>query len=378
MVIRKRLKRNKVLENMIKEDDKRWMKRALFLAAKARGRTSPNPMVGAVIVKDGILVSEGYHEKAGNDHAEIVAIRRAGQKAKGSTLYINLEPCIHYGKTPPCVPAIIEAGIKSVVIGVEDPNPLVKGEGIRKLKEAGLDVQVGVLEKESKKLNEAFFKYIIKKEPFVILKVASTLDGKIATKDGESKWITGERARMLVHHFRDQVDAVLVGIETILRDNPFLTTRIKGGKDPLKVILDSRLRIPEDANVININPEKTIIAVTELAPKERQARIKEKGVKILLVESKNGMVNLKHLLLELGKMEIMTLMVEGGSRVNGSFFDEGLIDKIIIFFSPKLIGNSQPFEIFNGIGINSLKEAKTLKELKFRRIGEDIYIEGYF
>lgn len=359
-------------------EDKIWMKKAIILAEKAKGRTSPNPMVGAVIVKNNKIIGKGYHKMAGEDHAEVLAIKNAGDNAKGATLYVNLEPCTHFGRTPPCVSAIIEAGIKRVVIGVEDPNPLVKGNGIKRLKEAGIEVKVGVLENESKKINEAFFKYITKKEPFVILKVASTLDGKIATSDGESKWITGERARQFVHHLRNQVDAVLVGIGTIFRDNPFLTARIRGGRDPIKVILDSRLRIPEDSNVIKINPEKTIIATTEFASKDKMNKIKEKGVKILTIKSKDGRVDLKELLSELGRMDIMTLLVEGGSRINGTFFDEGLIDKIIIFISPKLIGNDQPYGIFNGKGVKTLSEAKVIKGLNFRRMGEDIYIEGYF
>lgn len=358
-------------------DDEKWMRRAILLAGKAKGRTSPNPMVGAVIIKDNKIIGEGFHKKAGEDHAEVVAIKNAGMNTKDSTLYVNLEPCTHFGRTPPCVSAIIEAGIKRVVIGIEDPNPLVKGDGIRKLKEAGVEVKVGVLEKESQKINEAFLKYIVKKEPFVILKVASTLDGKIATSDGESKWITGERARNFVHHLRDQVDAVLVGIGTILKDNPFLTARIKGGKDPLKVILDSRLRIPEDSNVIKINPEKTIVATTEFAPKDKIEKLKEKEVKVISIKSKDGRVDLKQLLSELGKMEITKLLVEGGSRVNGAFFDEGLIDKIIIFISPKLIGNDKPYEIFSGRGVSTLREAKVIKELKLRRMDEDIYVEGY-
>lgn len=359
-------------------DDRIWMRRAISLAGKARGRTSPNPMVGAVIVKDNKVIGEGYHKKAGEDHAEVVAIKRAGNNTKDSTLYVNLEPCTHYGRTPPCVLAIIEAGIKRVVIGVEDPNPLVKGEGIKRLREAGIEVKVGVLEEESKKINEAFFKFITKKEPFVILKVASTLDGKIATSDGESKWITGQKARKFVHHLRDQVDAVLVGIGTIIKDNPFLTARIKGGKDPLKVILDSKLRIPEDSNVLKINPEKTIIATTEFAPKDKIDKIKERGAKILCIKSKDGRVDLRELLSELGRMEIVRLLVEGGSKINGAFFDEGLIDKIILFISPKIIGNEQPYGIFNGKGVRTLQEAKIIKDIKFKRMGEDIYIEGYF
>lgn len=363
---------------MISKDDEKWMKRALLLASKAKGMTSPNPMVGAVIVKNGIVVGEGYHERAGEAHAEIVAIKRAGELARGSTLYVNLEPCTHYGKTPPCVPAIIGSGINRVVIGIEDPNPLIRGEGIRRLRQAGIEVELGILEDKSKKLNEAFFKYIIKKEPFVILKIASTLDGKIAMSDGESKWITGDKARRFVHLLRSQVDATLVGIGTILKDNPLLTSRIKGGKDPIRIVLDSQLKIPDEANVLISNPEKTIIATTNLASKEKIEKFQDKGIKILCLEPKEGRVNLKHLLTELGKMNITSIMVEGGSRVNGSFFDEGLIDKMILFISTKLIGNDQALGMFGGKGVSSLKEAKKLKNSKIRRFGEDFCIEGYF
>ncbi len=238
------------------QEDERWMKRALRLAEKGRGRTSPNPMVGAVLVKNGKSVGEGYHVKAGTDHAEIIALKRAGEEARGAILYLNLEPCTHYGRTPPCAPAVIEAKVKRAVIGMEDPNPSVRGRGLESLKRAGLDVEVGILEKECRRLNEAFCKYITKKEPFVILKVAATLDGKIATREGDSKWISGETSRRFVHRMRDQVDGVVVGIGTVLKDDPQLTARIKKGRDPYRVILDSQLRIPEEAKVIGNSPSE--------------------------------------------------------------------------------------------------------------------------
>ena len=240
--------------------------KVLRLAEKGRGRTSPNPMVGAILVKDGEVAGEGYHAKAGEAHAEIIALQQAREEARGAALYLNLEPCTHYGKTPPCAPQVIESGVKRVVIGMEDPNPLVKGKGIEMLRRAGLDVEVGILEKECQRLNEAFCKYILKKEPFVILKVAATLDGKIATRNGDSKWISGEASRRFVHKLRDQVDGVLVGIGTVLKDDPQLTARIRGGRDPYRIVLDSRLKIPEEAKVIGTSPSKTIIATTELRP----------------------------------------------------------------------------------------------------------------
>ncbi|PIV24768.1 MAG: riboflavin biosynthesis protein RibD [Deltaproteobacteria bacterium CG_4_8_14_3_um_filter_45_9] len=358
-------------------DDERWMKRALHLAEKGKGRTSPNPMVGAILVKDGKMVGEGHHAKAGEAHAEIVALQQAGEEAEGAILYLNLEPCTHYGKTPPCVPQVIEAGVKRVVIGMEDPNPLVKGKGIEILRKAGLDVEVGILEKECRRLNEAFCKYILKKEPFVVLKVAATLDGKMATRNGDSKWISGEASRRFVHKLRDQVDGVLVGIGTVLKDNPMLTARIRGGRDPYRIVLDSRLKIPEEAKVIGTSPSKAIIASTELAPKDKIEKLEKRGVQILILDSKEGRVNLKSCLSKLGEMGMMNLLVEGGSQVNGSFLDEGVIDKLLLFLSPKLIGDQQALGIFGGKGASNLQKATALKEIKAKRIGEDILLEGY-
>lgn len=358
-------------------DDERWMKRVLRLAEKGRGRTSPNPMVGAILVKDSRAVGDGYHAKAGEPHAEIIALQKAEKEAKEATLYLNLEPCTHYGKTPPCAPAVIEAGVRRVVIGMKDPNPLVKGRGVEALKRAGLDVDVGILENECRRLNDAFCKYILNKEPFLILKVAATLDGKIATRKGESQWISGEASRRFVHRLRDQVDGVIVGIGTVLKDDPMLTARVKGAKYPYRIILDSRLRIPENAKVIEIFPSKTIVATTELAPGEKVERLEKKGVRVLILDSKKGRVDLKPCLFKLGEMGMMSLLVEGGSQLNGSFLDEGLIDKIFLFLSPKLIGDPQALGIFGGHGVPSLKEAIPLSGLKVKRIGEDLLLEGY-
>jgi diaminohydroxyphosphoribosylaminopyrimidine deaminase/5-amino-6-(5-phosphoribosylamino)uracil reductase len=358
-------------------DDQQWMKRALHLAEKGRGRTSPNPMVGAILVKDGKVVGEGFHAKAGEAHAEIIALQEAREEAREAILYLNLEPCTHYGKTPPCVPQVIEAGVKRVVIGMEDPNPLIKGKGIEILRKAGLDVEIRILEKECRRLNEAFCKYILKKEPFIILKVAATLDGKMATRNGDSKWISGEASRRFVHKLRDQVDGVIVGIGTVLKDDPLLTARIKGGRDPYRIVLDSRLKVPEEAKVIGTTPSKAIIATTELAPKDKIEEFEKRGVQILILDSKEGKVNLKSCLSKLGEIGMMSLLVEGGSQVNGSFLDEGLIDKLLLFLSPRLIGDHQAPGIFGGRGISNLQEAFALKEIKTKRIGDDILLEGY-
>jgi diaminohydroxyphosphoribosylaminopyrimidine deaminase/5-amino-6-(5-phosphoribosylamino)uracil reductase len=334
-------------------------------------------MVGAFLVKNGEVVGEAYHAKAGEAHAEILAFRQAGEKARGATLYLNLEPCAHYGRTPPCAPAVIEAKVRRAVIGMKDPNPLVNGRGLRSLRRAGLDVKLGVLEKECRRLNEAYCKYIIKKEPFIILKAAATLDGKIATREGDSKWISGETSRNFVHRMRDQVDGVVVGIGTILKDDPQLTTRIKKGRDPYRIILDSRLRIPEEAKVIGDVPSKTIIATTELADKDKREYLEKKGVRMIIIDSKRGRVDLKTCLSKLGEMGMTSLMVEGGSQINGSFLDEGLVDKILFFFSPKLIGDREALGIFGGSGKAALKEAIPLQEFNVRRMGEDILIQGY-
>jgi len=357
--------------------DEYWMKQALRLAEKGRGRTSPNPMVGAILIKEGKVVGEGFHAKAGEIHAEIAALGKAREESRGAVLYLNLEPCTHYGKTPPCAPAVTAAGVKRVVIGMEDPNPLVGGKGVESLKRAGLEVRVGVLEKECRRLNETFCKYILKREPFVTLKAAATLDGKTATRDGGSKWISGEASRRLVHRLRDQVDAVLVGIGTVLKDDPMLTARARGGRDPRRVVLDSRLRVPENAKVIELSPLLTIIATTEAAPKEKAARLKDRGVQVLVLDSKKGRVDLKACLGKLGEMEITSLLVEGGSQINGSFLDEGLIDKLLLFLAPRLIGDDHAPGIFAGKGVESLEKAYPVHELRARRIGKDILLEGY-
>ncbi len=354
-----------------------WMKRALHLAKKGKGRTSPNPLVGAVLVKRGRVVGEGYHAKAGEAHAEIVALQKAGKEARGSTLYINLEPCTHYGKTPPCTPAVIEAGVKRVVVGMVDPNPMVKGKGISTLRKAGIDVRVGTLEKECRTLNEAFCKYIVKKEPFVILKVAATLDGKMATRNGDSKWISSETSRRLVHRLRTEVDAVVIGIGTVLKDDPLLTARIRGGRDPYRIILDSQLKIPEESKVIGISSSKTLIATTAVASRDKIERLEKAGVHVLIVEYRNGRVDLKAFLSKLGEMGVMSILVEGGGHINGAFLDEGLIDKFFLFLSPRLMGDSQAMGIFAGKGSEQLKKLTAVKELRVKKIGGDILIEGY-
>ncbi len=375
------------MENMI------FMQRTLELAAKGQGRTSPNPMVGAVIVKGNKIIAEGYHRKAGTPHAEVAALKKAGAKAKGATLYVNLEPCCHKDKkTPPCTKAIIKSGIKKVVIAMIDPNPNVSGRGIKELKNAEIKTEVGIIETEAKRLNTAFIKFITKKEPFVILKIAQSLDGKIATASGESKWITGEEARKHVHKMRNEVDAVLVGIGTVKKDDPSLDCRIRGGRNPYRIIVDSLLQIPLNAKVLRHKDGKTIIATTSKAPKRKSDLLKATGVRVLIIREKNGKVhpvrkpgrgfltngiNLKNLMKELGKLNIASLMIEGGSSINASALSSKIVDKIMFFISPRIIGGTDAVPSIGGKSPASLKNVVRIKKSQVKIIGKDILVEGY-
>ncbi|NLW25443.1 MAG: bifunctional diaminohydroxyphosphoribosylaminopyrimidine deaminase/5-amino-6-(5-phosphoribosylamino)uracil reductase RibD [Clostridia bacterium] len=359
--------------------DENYMRLALELAEKARGRTSPNPMVGAVIVKDGQIVGKGYHLKAGTFHAEIHALREAGEKAKGATMYVNLEPCSHFGRTPPCTDAIINAGISRVFVAMEDPNPLVGGRGIKKLAEAGIEVKVGLLEEEAKKLNEIFIKYITTKTPFVLLKMAMTLDGKIASRTGHSKWITGEAAREKVHYLRNYYDAVLVGVNTVFKDNPSLTCRILAGRDPIRIILDSRARTPVEAQVIiQDSAAPTYIVVTDRAPYDRVESLRATKARVIQVPAdEQGRVSLKDLMVKLGEMEITGVLVEGGAEVAASFLEAGLVDKMLTFISPKIVGGRTAPGPVGGLGRERVDQAIKLSHLTFGSVGGDFFIEGY-
>ena len=364
------------------------MQKALALAAKGKGRTSPNPMVGAVIVKSNKIIAADYHRKAGTSHAEILALKKAGSKARGAALYINLEPCCHTEKkTPPCTKLIIKSGVKKVVAAMLDPNPKVSGRGIKELQTAGIKTDVGVMESEAKKLNEAFVKFITKKEPFVILKIAQSIDGKIATSKGESRWITGEEAREYVHKLRNEVDAVLVGIGTVRKDNPSLDCRIKGGRNPYRVIVDSNLQIPLNAKVLKYNDNKTIIAAIPPTPpfskggwrdyQKKMAYLKSQGVNILFVKVKNGRIDLKELMKKLGKLDIMSVMIEGGSSINASALSSGVVDKIMFFVAAKIIGGTDAVSSVGGKSPSLLKNAVRIKNLQIKKIGEDFLFEGY-
>jgi diaminohydroxyphosphoribosylaminopyrimidine deaminase / 5-amino-6-(5-phosphoribosylamino)uracil reductase len=364
-----------------RDQDEHFMRQALALAAQARGRTSPNPMVGSVVVKDDQIVGRGYHARAGAPHGEVVALEDAGPLAMGATLYVTLEPCCHYGKrTPPCTKAIISSGVRRVVAAMRDPNPLVCGKGLQELCQAGIEVTVATLEDEAAALNEVFTKYIITKRPFVLLKVAASLDGKIATSTGESRWITNERSRQLVHELRDQVDAVMVGINTVLRDDPLLTTRLPqgGGKDPIRIIVDSHLRLPPQAKVLTASATaRTIIATTPKAPLEKRHQLEDVGAKVLVIETDGSGVALGSLMQQLGAMQVTSILLEGGGELHASALRAAVVDKVLYFLAPKLIGGRSAPPAIGGEGFAHLSEAVTLDRVQVKQLDEDILIEGY-
>ncbi|HEY9062505.1 MAG TPA: bifunctional diaminohydroxyphosphoribosylaminopyrimidine deaminase/5-amino-6-(5-phosphoribosylamino)uracil reductase RibD [Pseudobacteroides sp.] len=362
----------------------KYMMKAMELAKGGSGKTNPNPLVGAVVVKDGEIVAEGFHEVLGCAHAEAAAIYNARGDISGGTMYVNLEPCSHFGRTPPCANAIVQAGIKEVVVAMEDPNPKVSGRGIGILKDAGINVITGVLEKNAKKLNEIFIKYITKKQPFVIMKTAMTLDGKIAAATGDSKWITGEKSRQYVHLIRNRVASIMVGINTVLKDDPSLTTRLEGetGADSVRVIVDSTGKIPEKSRVLNVDSDKgVILATTSKIPKEKEEALIKKGVTIIKADKmENGTVtgvDLAKLMGELYKLEIDSILLEGGGTLNSSALQYGIVDKVMSFISPKIIGGANAPTPVEGQGRRYMKDAVSLEEVSLERFDDDILIEGY-
>lgn len=358
--------------------DEIYMREALRIAAYASGRTTPNPLVGAVIVKDNRIVGQGWHRKAGTEHAEIHALHQAGELAKGADIYVTLEPCSHYGKTPPCCQAIIKAGIKKVIVAMTDPNPLVAGNGLKELKAAGIEVVEGVCRDEAEKLNEVFLKWIVHKMPFIVVKTAMTLDGKIATVSGDSKWITNEKSRKFVHQLRDLYDGILIGIGTVLADNPTLTTRLDHlGKNPVRIIVDSKARIPLDSIVITDKSAHTILAVTERASQEKIAALLQVGIEVIVTKEKADQVDLSDLLKILAEKNICSILVEGGSRINYSFFVEHLVDKVHCFIAPKIIGGTDAASPVGGKGTFYMKDAYQLNDITTERFDEDILITGY-
>ena len=358
------------------------MQRALDLAQQAKGRTSPNPLVGAVIVKDEKIIGEGYHQKAGTPHAEVHALNAAGEAAKGATLYTNLEPCCHWGRTPPCTEALIQAGIAQVYVAEVDPNPSVASKGIQQLQNAGINVHVGICRQEASDLNEVHRKYIQMGKPFVILKTAMSLDGKIATASGESQWITSEASRQRGHEVRDAVDAILVGRGTVARDDPALTTRLhnREGQDATRIVLDSHGRTRADARIFNPDSEAgVIVAVTSEAPSKNIDALEKAGAEVLTVPAAHGnQVCFKRLMEILGKREITSVLIEGGSEINASAVAAGIVDKVMCFIAPKLIGGQDAPGPIGGVGIHSLTEAVNLRRMSVTPIPEhDILIEGY-
>lgn len=358
---------------------KGYMQLALELARCAEGRTAPNPAVGAVIVKDGVIVGRGFHPKAGEPHAEVFALRDAGKLAYGADVYVTLEPCSHHGRTGPCCDALIAAGVARVFIGIQDPNPQVCGQGIDRLRAAGIVVCVGICSVECRCLIAPFIKWITRKQPFVILKAAMSLDGRIATSSGESQWITNEYSRHHVHELRDKVDAIMVGVGTVIRDNPRLTTRLAaGGRDPLRIVVDSKLRTPVDAAIVNLSSAaKTIIFTTALADQQKISAIRNLPmVDVVSMPSYAEKVDLSAVMQYLVQYEVQTVLVEGGAELNMALFNAKLIDRVMFYFAPKLFGGDDGKSIFVGRGIAHLADALQLTDVRTTCFADDVLIEG--
>ncbi len=356
------------------------MRRALALAARAMGRTSPNPTVGAVVVNRGRIVGEGYHRRAGAPHAEVIALRRAGSRACGATLYVTLEPCSHLDKrTPPCTGEILAAGVRKIVVATRDPNPKVSGRGITRLRRAGVAVSVGLLEAPAQRLIEAYARWITTGRPFVTLKIAATLDGKIATAAGESRWITGARARAYTHHLRNRIDAVLVGLGTVLADDPNLTARAgRGTRDPHRVIVDERLATPPGAKALAPREgSMAIVATTRRAPALRRRRLERRGARVLTAASRGGLVDLRDLMRRLGGLGITSVLVEGGGELNASALRCDVVDKVIVMLAPALLGGRDAIGAIGGRSPGRLRDAIRLRETVVRRLGDDVIVEGY-
>ena len=363
---------------MVRQEDIEYMRRAMELAERGVGFTNPNPMVGAVIVKGGKVIGEGWHERCGEWHAERNAFKNCTVSAEGATMYVTLEPCCHYGKTPPCTEAIIEHGIARVVIGMEDPNPLVAGKGIAFLREAGIEVVCGIEEEALREQNRVFLKYISTRLPWVALKAAMTLDGKIATRTGDSKWITGAEARAYVHELRHRFMAILVGIGTAVADDPLLNCRIEGRgvRQPIRVVVDSNARLSLESQLVQTAEEyRTIVAYTRFAPEERVKALQEAGVEMLLCEEKEGLVDVRNLLELLGQFGIDSILLEGGGSLNYTFLAEGLADELYAFIAPKIVGGMNAKTPVEGLGVEKMADAITLELKNVLNIGDDVLLK---
>jgi diaminohydroxyphosphoribosylaminopyrimidine deaminase / 5-amino-6-(5-phosphoribosylamino)uracil reductase len=361
----------------MKKDHVFYMDQAIRLALKAKGKTSPNPLVGALVVKDGAIIGRGYHEKCGAAHAEIVALDDAGTAAKGAALYVTLEPCTHFGRTPPCVDRIIQSGVKRVVLGMVDPNPVNNGKGIQILRNHNIAVEVGFCEEKLKRINESFIKFITKRLPFVTVKVAESLDGRIATRTGDSHWITSDRSRIWSHRIRGYYDGIMVGVNTVLRDDPKLDAWYSDAH-PAKIIVDSQLSTPQQASIFK-GKAGVILVTLPVDPGQatENRTMLGKNAKILEAKGKEGQINLKDMLKKLARLGITNIIVEGGGTLIGSLFDDGLVDKVMFFISPKIIGGKDAIGSVMGHGVARLDSAIKLKQCKMRRMGEDILVEGY-
>jgi len=359
-----------------------YMKQALSLAKLALGQVSPNPAVGAVVVKDGEAAGQGYTQPPGFWHAEVMALKQAGEKARGSVMYVTLEPCCYYGRTPPCTQAIIEAGVTEAHLAMLDPNPLVSGKGADELEREGIKVYLGEHEEEAKEVNEAYTKFITTGMPFVTAKFAVSLDGKIATKSGDSRWISGSEARKYVHNLRYTADAIMAGVNTVLADDPRLTARCCGGtggtarKQPLRVIVDGRGRTPPTAQVFNA-PGKVLLALGQFVETERKEALARVGAELLELPSEEGLVDLERLLKALGGREVTSVLVEGGGILLGSLFDSGLVDKVIAFIAPIIIGGDEARTAVTGRGVDRVIDAIKLERANVEKLGEDVMVSGY-
>ncbi|RME41506.1 MAG: bifunctional diaminohydroxyphosphoribosylaminopyrimidine deaminase/5-amino-6-(5-phosphoribosylamino)uracil reductase RibD [Deltaproteobacteria bacterium] len=359
--------------------DSHMMRRALDLARLGEGRTRPNPPVGAVVVRDGEVVGEGWHQRAGMPHAEIEALLAAGERARGATVYVTLEPCSHTGRTGPCARALIDAGVQRVVVGAIDPNPKVSGRGVALLREAGIEVVTGVLEQECSWLIGPFRRAVLDGRPLVTLKAAITLDGATATSRGESQWISCEQSRADVHSLRDRVDAIMVGVGTVLRDNPRLNTRLPGGEgqDPVRVVVDSRLRTPPDAAMLTMQSEApTLIATTPNAPADKRRELEKAGAEILVCDEIEGQgVDLAGLLEELGRRDLMHLLLEGGASLNHSMLAHHLVDRLRLYVAPKLFGGSDARGLFSGSDVGFIRAAHKARFHQVRTLGTDLVVD---
>jgi len=365
-------------------DDEYFMNLALDLALRGQGRTSPNPLVGAVVVKDGKIVGQGYHPAVGSAHAEVNAIDDAGPLARHATLYVTLEPCNHHGRTPPCTEKILEAGIQRLVVAMEDPNPAVRGGGIAYLAKKGITVVSGILREAAEQQNEAFIKFVTQKKPFVILKCAATLDGQIATRTGDAKWVTGKASREFVHRLRHAVDAILVGVGTVIADDPQLTARLPegGGQNPIRLILDTHLSISAQANVVRsaTDVETWVISGKGVAATEalkKRAQLEKAGLHVMHVPMRQGRIDLPQLMTVLGSHSISSLLIEGGGQVIASSLASGIVDKLMFFYAPKLLGGNDGVPICRGKGPDLMQAALPVTRIKVHRFDDDIMIEGY-